>query len=141
MAQLVLRVSYEAPARTVWQLLRSFRDDAMPDGLMDSYEVQGEGIGAVRTIRWGGGEVFHQTLESIDEQNRVLEIATKTTERLLVRDLRSRVQVREEGAGRCSVEWRLTYEPVGDEQLAHAFLRDVAVTGAEKLRERLRELE
>ena len=64
-----------APASAAWQVLGDFRAPELGAGIVKEIIVEGEGVGAVRTMilddRWGGGYV-QERLEAIDATDRTM---------------------------------------------------------------------
>jgi hypothetical protein len=102
----------EASADAVWGLFRDFGGvDRYAVGL-ESCTLEGSGIGAVRTIRMGGGIQLQERLESLDDDARRLSYSIVGESPLPADHYLATVEVSEDGDG-CQVEWSSTFEPRG----------------------------
>jgi len=113
-----------APAARVWALLRDFGNlMSWADGL-ESCELAGSGVGAVRTVTRVGGLRIQERLESFDEDERSLSYAIIGNTPLPFRDYLARVQLREAGFSRCEITWegRFDAKP-GSETATQTILR------------------
>ena len=105
----------EASADRVWALLRDFGGIARFARGIESCEVEGQGVGAVRTLGMAGGLRLQERLEAFDDPGRSLSYAIIGANPLPFDRYFSTVKVVEESAGRCSVEWSGRYDAKGPE--------------------------
>ncbi len=108
MAQVSLREQYLVDADEVWKILADFGGLASWMPGVDSCEVEGEGVGAVRNVSLGGA-VVKERLEALDEQARSLSYCIFEGPIPLLNHL-STIVVTEEGNGTCSVSWSAAFE-------------------------------
>ena len=64
-----------AGADRVWELFRDFGGISRFSQGIDSCTVEGEGVGAVRTLTMGGGLKLQERLEAFDDGGRTLSYA------------------------------------------------------------------
>lgn len=109
----------EAGADAVWALLGDFGGVQRFSRGIEGCEVEGEGVGAVRTLRMAGGLEIRERLEALDEAGRTLRYSIVGESPLPVDDYLATIRVVEEGDG-CRVEWSGSFEPrgVGVEKVA-----------------------
>jgi hypothetical protein len=117
---------FPVPAQKLWETVADFGaiDAWWPEGMLEKIEVEGEGVGMVRSIYTTVGIVLHEKLESIDHEARVLELS-------IVGDLPAGMQeyyatgsVRAGKDGSCVLTWEGRYK-VSDasaEQGARGFI-------------------
>jgi len=99
---------YDASAQEVWTILRDFGGVGAWMPGIDSCEVEGEGIGAVRDVAMGG-IVVKERLEAYDEQQRSFGYCIFEGPIPFKKELSS-VAVREAEGGGCVVEWSAEFE-------------------------------
>jgi carbon monoxide dehydrogenase subunit G len=121
MSNFKIQENYESSADAVWKLLGDFGGiaDWMPG--IESCEVSGEGVGAVRKIAMPGGANVEETLEAHDEGARSLSYSIGEGP-LPVQDYLATITVNEEGSG-CSVDWTAKFglpEGIPDEPILQA---------------------
>lgn len=119
MAKISVSEDYSAKADEVWQKLADFGGLAgwMPG--VERCEVEGEGVGAVRTIAMGPVEIVER-LEAFDADGRSLSYSLLEGPMPLANFLAT-IQVRETGPSGCHVDWSARFdlpEGVGEEQVA-----------------------
>ena len=124
-----------APAAKVWELVRDFGDVGKWAAGVESCTVEGEGVGAVRTLGMPGGLSLQEKLESFDDAGRTFGYAIIGDNPLPFRDYHSVVTVEEKGAARCIYTWRGTFEaePAAEEQ-ATGIIRSIYTGGIQSLR-------
>jgi hypothetical protein len=111
MAEVKVTEQIGASAEVVWKLIRGFGDLASWAAGVERCEVMGEGVGAVRTLVMPGGLTLSERLESYDEGGRSFSYSMVEPLSLPLKNYLATVSIREEGPGRCSVEWSGTFEP------------------------------
>ena len=102
----------EASAEKVWDLLGDFGGVMRFSAGMESCTVEGEGLGAIRTLRMPGGIELDERLEALDESARTLSYSI-TRGPLPMKAYYATISVCEEGENACRVDWESTYEPSG----------------------------
>ncbi|HEY8156349.1 MAG TPA: SRPBCC family protein [Myxococcota bacterium] len=127
-----------APAARVWALIRGFGDLLQwADGL-ESCELAGSGVGAVRTVGLPGGLRLQERLESYDEAGRRFSYAIIGKHPLPFRGYLSTVQLREAGPARCEITWegRFDAKP-GSEAASQKLIRGIYTGSIASLRKKL----
>jgi hypothetical protein len=125
MASVKVTDRIEAGADAVWALLRDFGGVDKFAGGVESCTVEGEGIGAVRTLSLPGGLQLQERLESFDEAGRTLSYAIIGDAPLPLSDYLSTIRLSEDGDG-CGIEWSSTFEPKGvDEAQARTMVEGI----------------
>ena len=127
-----------APAAKVWALIRGFGDLLQwADGL-ESCELEGSGVGAVRTVGLPGGLRLQERLETFDEAGRSFSYAIIGKSPLPFRDYLSKVQLREAGPARCEITWEGRFDPKpGSEAAAQTLVRGIYTRSIASLRKKL----
>ena len=106
MAEVKVEESVEAPASAVWELASDFGGvDKWAGPAILGCSVEGEGVGAVRTLSLPGDANFQEKLESFDEQARTLSYSIVDPSPLPLCGYLSTLRVVEDGPKRCRV-WR-----------------------------------
>lgn len=69
--------SFPVPAAKLWAVVADFGaiGDWWPPGMLDRVEVEGDGVGMVRSIHTRVGIVLHEQLRAIDHASRRLSLA------------------------------------------------------------------
>ena len=127
-----------APAAKVWELLGDFGGIAKFGGAMlQSCQVEGSGVGAVRTIGLPGNQSIRERCDAYDAAGRALTYSIIGKSPIPVRDYRSTCRVVETGANECRVDWEGHFEPDGvPEEQAQGLVRGIytgAIAGVRKL--------
>lgn len=128
----------EAPAARVWAVIRGFGDLMQWTVGLESCEVEGSGVGAVRTVGLEGGLKLQERLESFDEAKRSFSYAIIGKNPLPFRDYLSSVQLREAGPARCEITWegRFDAKP-GSEAASQKIVRGIYTGSITMLRKKL----
>jgi hypothetical protein len=113
MAQLEVRVSEEvaAPADAVWQRVRDFGGLTDWSPGIEKCEIEGEGVGAVRTLTMPGGLTLQEKLESFDESGRSFSYSIVEPTPLPLSGYLSTFQVTALGDDRCRIDWTGRFTP------------------------------
>jgi hypothetical protein len=112
MASVKVTDRIEAGADSVWGLLRDFGGIKKFSTTIESCTVEGEGLGAVRTITMPGGLQLQERLEAFDDAGRSLQYAIIGENPLPFTDYLSTIRLSEDGDG-TAIEWSSTFEPKG----------------------------
>jgi len=100
--------------------------------------VEGEGVGAVRTLTLAGGATLQERLESLDPKARSFQYSILGESPLPVRDYLSTLTLEPRGPNRCHVTWSSEFEPVGvAEEQAVAMIEGVYRGGISSLKSTL----
>ena len=126
-----------ASADAVWAILGDFGGIKV-GGAITAFHMEGEGVGAVRTISMGGGQIVER-LETYDPEGLTFSYAiTNKDSPLPVSNYSSVVQITRDGADACTVEWTGTFEPRGvPEAQAEAIVRGIYTGGIKGARQAL----
>ncbi len=124
-----------ASAADVWAQLGDFVGIKI-GGLIESFEVEGEGVGAVRTIGLANGSVVER-LDHHDAEQRIFTYSIINDDcPLPVSSYSATVKIADDGDGSCTVEWTGTFEPKGaPEERAITVVKGIytgAIQGARK---------
>jgi hypothetical protein len=99
-----------AGADRVWGLVRDFGGLQRFAAGIESVSVQGEGIGAVRTLTMPGGLSLQERLEARDDASRTLQYAIVGSHPLPFDQYLATIRLSEDGDG-CQIEWSSTFAP------------------------------
>lgn len=138
MATLTVRDEIAAPADKVWDLIRDFGGiDEWAAGV-ESCSVEGEGVGAVRTLGMPGGLSLQERLESHDDAAKSFSYAIVGNPPLPFANYLSTVKLAEAGPGRCAIEWTGRFDPnEGAEKQAENIVRGIYTGGIAAIKKRL----
>jgi hypothetical protein len=101
-----------ASAADVWRVMSDF-GGVEPNEMIASCAVEGDGVGAVRTIALVGGGEIVERLESCDDAGRTFSYAIINECPLPVKNYLSTVRVSDDGAGGTRVDWSSSFEAHG----------------------------
>jgi ligand-binding SRPBCC domain-containing protein len=133
MASIKVTERIGASAEAVWDLFRDFGGVQRYSPQIEGCSLEGEGIGAVRTLTMPGGLELQERLEAFDDAARCLQYSIISGP-LPFEDYLSTVEVREDGDG-CHVEWSSTFEPKGiAEEQAGAIIEGIYRGGIKGVR-------
>lgn len=136
MSKVEVRESIDAPAARVWEMVGDFGGLARI-GLVPSCTLEGEGVGAVRTLDMGGS-VVRERLEAHDDTGRTLTYSMVETGPLPVGNYRSTIRVLEDGPQRCILDWSGEFDPLeGATEQAEQTVRGIYTGGIQGLRKAL----
>jgi hypothetical protein len=103
----------KAPAEAVWALVRDFGGVTKwnPPSAIEGCSVEGDGIGAVRTLTLPGGAALQERLEAFDEG--AMSMSYSFTGKLLLplEDYYATMRVLPAGEGECDLEWSSSFGP------------------------------
>lgn len=138
MAQVSERARLGASAARVWKVVGDFGGlvEAILDGGEGRVQVEGDGIGALRTVTVGE-QTMVERLEAHDERSWRTSYSMPVTGPFPMTGYRSTIQLTPAGDKRCDLEWTGTFEPVGvAEDVAASAVRRVYVDAIAMLRRR-----
>lgn len=110
MANVEVQEHVNATAAAVWELVRDFGDVSRWSAGITSCELDGEGVGAVRTIKLGG-MVIRERLEAFDEAARSFSYSIVDGPLPLAGYLSTFVVADAEGGAQ--ITWSSGFEPAG----------------------------
>ncbi len=129
--------SINASADRVWELFRDFGGiDRFAAGI-EGCSVEGEGVGAVRTLSMPGGLKLQERLEAFDDAGRTFTYAIIGDHPLPLDDYLSTVKIVAESDQRCGIEWSSTFEPKGDEAAAVGMVEGIYRGGIKGIKKAL----
>ena len=128
--------SITASAVDVWNILSDFGGIKV-GGAIESFAIEGEGVGAVRTITTGGGQVIER-LDVHDASTFTFAYSIINEDNPLpVSNYSATVKITPDGDNACTVDWSGTFEPKGaDEETASTLVRGIytgGIRGARKV--------
>lgn len=124
-----------ASADRVWELFRDFGGISRISPGIQSCSVEGQGLGAVRTLKMGGLEL-RERLEAFDDAGRSLSYAIIGDHPLPFDNYLSTVRVVDQGDA-CTVEWSSSYDPKGSEDQASGLIQGIYKGGIAGVRKAL----
>lgn len=134
MTEVLLSATINAAADEVWKTISDFNGLPKFVAAAAKSTVQGEGVGALRTLTLPDGAEIVEKLESFDDRARTLSYSIVSGP-LPVEGYVSKMKVREMGAGVCEVEWSSTFTPKGaSEEDAQKAIEGIYLMGFEGLK-------
>ncbi|MFP6641220.1 MAG: SRPBCC family protein [Myxococcota bacterium] len=134
--EVVVTQRFEVSADVIWNLLRDFGGiQRWNQGVLESVVVEGEGIGAIRTIGLPGGGSLQEKLEAHDDSTRSFSYSFTGKPLLPVEDYLASMTVIPLDESSCEVCWESTFGP-GEmtEELARSTVEGIYGGGLEALR-------
>lgn len=126
-----------ASADDVWRVLSDF-GGIEPTEMIAGCTVEGDGVGAVRTITLKGGGEIVERLESLDDSARVFRYAIINECPLPVQNYSATVAIRDAGASAAEVDWTGNFEPSGaPEEQVVALVEGIYRAGIQRARNKL----
>ncbi len=113
MGEIEVKVTDEvaASADAVWQLVRGFGDVKSWSPAIEKCEVEGEGIGAVRTLTMPGGLALQERLEAFDDAARSFSYSIVEPAPLPMSGYLATFEITELGDDRCRIDWASRFTP------------------------------
>ena len=129
--------SVAAAASDVWQIMSDF-GGLEPNEMIAGCTLEGDGVGAVRTISLvAGGEVIER-LESQDDTALTFSYAIINDSPLPVKNYLAKVEVSDSGDGSTTVSWSSTFEPSGaPENDVIELIQGIYKGGIQRVRDKL----
>jgi|DEB0MinimDraft_6_1074348.scaffolds.fasta_scaffold108858_1 hypothetical protein len=126
-----------ASAKAVWDILSNF-GGVKVGGPIEAFEIEGEGVGAVRTITMNGGKVIEK-LDVLDEETLTFAYSILNDDcPLPVSSYRSKVIITPNDDSSCTVDWTGNFEPKGaEEETASGVVRGIYTNGIARARSAL----
>ena len=103
MVEVLVKAEVAAPADRLWKLVADFGDVSWMNGVSRS-EVDGSGVGMVRSIYAGDAPPVREQLESLDETQRRIGYTITEGNPLPVKDYHAAMQVFADGPERSRLE-------------------------------------
>jgi hypothetical protein len=102
----------KAPADAVWALVRDFGGvTKWNPGTIEDCTVEGEGIGAVRTLTLPGGGQLQEKLEALEEGSKSMSYSFTGKVLLPLEDYYATMRVSAAGDGECELNWSSSFGP------------------------------
>lgn len=113
-ADFTVEETVPVPATAVWDVLGDF-GGAVKWGApaMETCDLEGSGVGAVRHMTGKGGLALSEKLESYDASGRKMSYSMVEPHPLPFSDYVSTIEVIDEGAKTARIRWSARYEPKG----------------------------
>ena len=129
--------SVAASAQQVWDILSDFGGIKV-GGPIEAFTIEGEGVGAVRTITMGGGQVIER-LDVHDTGAKTFTYSIQNDDNPLpVSGYAATVTVTSKGDSACEVEWTGTFDVKGtDKETACKTVRGIYTGGIARARKTL----
>ncbi|MDE0884313.1 MAG: SRPBCC family protein [Myxococcota bacterium] len=129
--------SFSVKPEVVWGFLREFGGILRWNSKgIESVSVEGEGIGAVRTIGIPGGLELQEKLEAYDEGTRSFSYSFTGKPVIPLDDYYATMTVLDEGDSGCRVDWESTFEhPSMDGDAARELMEGIYNAGFAALKE------
>ncbi len=129
MTDITVVESIAANANDVFKILGDFGRIKV-GGAITAFEIEGDGVGAVRTITTGGGKVIER-LDEYDTEKLVFGYSILNEDNPLpVSNYSARVEITADDETTCTVNWSGSFEPKGaDEATASKVVRGIYTGG------------
>jgi carbon monoxide dehydrogenase subunit G len=111
MIQASYKISIDVPADAIWQVISDFGAASQYLAGVVNCKVEGEGVGARRTLTSADGSTIVERLETLDGVARRLSYALLTDTPF--RNCLTTMMVRALGQSRAELEWSATFEADG----------------------------
>jgi hypothetical protein len=136
MAEVLVVEELPVPAEKVWELVREFGGiEKWLGGMVQDLEVEGEGIGAIRTISLPGNAQLQEQLKAHSDDQRSFSYAIIGKSPLPVDDYLATFKLFEVGDHACRIEWSSTFEPAGiSDEDAKPMIEGIYTSGIAALR-------
>ena len=111
MTEVSSTIIIHASASAIWQVIRDFGAACQHLVMVVKCTVEGEGIGALRTLTSADGSTIVERLEALDEAAQRLSYALLTDTPF--RDCLTTMAVRNMGPMHTELAWSMTFQPDG----------------------------
>jgi hypothetical protein len=111
MIQASYKISINVPADAIWQVISDFGAASQYLAGVVNCTIEGEGVGALRTLTSADGNTIVERLETLDGVARRLSYTLLTDTPF--RNCLTTMTVRELGRSRAELEWSATFEADG----------------------------
>ncbi len=112
MIRVLVKREVAAPADRLWKLVGNFGDVSWMNGVTRS-ELEGQGVGMVRSLYVGDGPPVREQLEAHDEGARSIGYTITQGNPMPVTDYHATVAVVPDGPERSRLEWGCRFEASG----------------------------
>jgi carbon monoxide dehydrogenase subunit G len=111
MTQVLTKIMIHAPADAIWQVISDLRAACQYLPGVGNCTVEGEGVGALRTLTSADGSAVVERLEALDEAAHRLSYALLTDTPF--GNCLTTVTVRDLGPSQAELEWSATFQAAG----------------------------
>ena len=111
MTQALTKIMIRAPADAIWQVISDFGAACLYLAMVVNCTVEGEGVGAQRTLTSADDSVIVERLETLAEDAQRLSYSLLTDTPF--RDCLTTMTVRNLGPSQAELEWSVTFEADG----------------------------
>lgn len=111
MSEIRVEEEIEAAPEKIWELVREFGSIKKWNDGIDSVEVEGTGVGAIRSIKMGGVEI-QERLEHLDDTGRSFSYSIVGGP-VPVENYLASMTIADAGPGRSKVTWQGSFDPKG----------------------------
>ena len=111
MTQASSKIIVNAPADAIWQVIGDLHAACQYLARVVNCTVEGEGVGALRTLTSADGSTIVERLETLDEADHRLSYALLTDTPF--GNCLTTVTVRDLSQGQCELEWSATFQAAG----------------------------
>ncbi len=110
--EITISENFQVSADSIWNLLRDFGGLLKwNSGSIESVTVDGEGLGAVRTIGLPGGAILQEKLEAFDDSGRSFSYSFTGKLLLPFENYLATMTVIPTEEESCEVRWESTFDP------------------------------
>jgi hypothetical protein len=111
MTQVSSTITINAPADAIWPVISDLRAACHYLAMFVNCTVEGEGVGALRTLTSADGTTIVERLDALDQAAHRLRYSLLTDTHF--RNCLTTVTVCDLGEGQCELEWSATFQPDG----------------------------
>jgi len=111
MSQATSRVTIHVPADAIWQVLSDFGAACQYLGMVENCAVEGQGIGALRTLTSPDGSTIVERLETLDEASHQLSYVLLTDTPFC--NCVTTMTVSDLGPDQAELVWSASFQPDG----------------------------
>lgn len=114
MTEVMVTEDLEVPADKVWEIVRDFGGiRAWTGKMIQDLVLEGEGVGAIRTITLPGNTKLQEQLTAFDDEGQSFSYAIIGKSPLPVTDYLATFKLVAKGRHACRIEWSSRFEPIG----------------------------
>ena len=127
----------DAPAAAVWSIMGDFGGVASWSKGIESCEVEGDGVGAVRTLTMPGGVQIRERLESHDDSTHTFQYSIVEPSPLPATGYLATVAITAIDEQRARIDWSSTFEPSADAEQVRGLIQGIYTGGIAALKQKL----
>ncbi len=134
MSEVTMQDTIGAPAVEVWNTIRDFNGAGTYIGGISKSTIEGQGVGAVRTITMKNGAQVRERLERFEPESHSLSYAIIDGP-LPLENYLATMQLTDLDNGSCQLDWSSTFDPKGaPEAEAKAMITGIYTAGFKGLK-------